>query len=295
LVRDSGESLFVSSRFVWQPGLLLVLPILLFVHRYIDDYGRSMDGELRWTAVGRHLADGLFALVNLGAPAVAVAPLHQLLAVVVLALTFVIAARAYGLHSPLWSALATLPLLGQPYALENLSCGFDCLAMALALGLAVVAAVVLHRVVTRQALLLASLCLYQPATSGFLPFALMLALGETFGLAAPVPERPSLLHRLAWVIVTYDLALASYLLLMRPVLKERTSYAAEQGQALVIDPSLPAQLLRHALEFWRIHFDDRSRWPISVPWLMLVLAYAVVVWIAAGRWPKRLWCRAPWR
>ena len=40
MVRDSGESLFVSSRFVWQPGLLLVLPILLFVHRYIDDYGR---------------------------------------------------------------------------------------------------------------------------------------------------------------------------------------------------------------------------------------------------------------
>lgn len=271
-------------------GLLLVLPILLFVHRYIDDYGRSMDGEYRWAEVGRPLADGLFALVNLGAPAVAVAPLHQLLAVGVLALVAVAAARAYGLRSPFWSALATLPLLGQPYALENLSYGFDCLAMALALGLAVVASVTLHRVVSWRgllvgsALLLASLCLYQPATSGFLPFALMLVVGEALGLAAPVPAPPSLWCRLGRVWASYGLALASYLMLIRLVLQERTSYATEQGRALPLDAALPTQLLRHALEFWRIIFDDWSRWPISVPWLLLPLAYAVVVWIAVGRW-----------
>jgi hypothetical protein len=272
-------------------GLLLVLPILLFVHRYIDDYGRSMDGEFRWAEVGRPLADGLVALVNLGAPAVAVAPLHQLLAVGVLALVAVAAARVYGLRSPFWSALATLPLLGQPYALENLSYGFDYLAMALALGLAVVASVTLHRLVSWRglllstALLLATLCLYQPATSGFLPFALMLVVGEALGLAAPVPAPPSLWCRLGRVWASYGLALASYLMLIRLVLQKRTSYAIEQGRALPLDAALPTQLLRHALEFWRVIFDDWSRWPISVPWLLLLLAYAVVVWIAVGRWP----------
>jgi hypothetical protein len=271
-------------------GLFLVLPILLFVHRYIDDYGRSMDGEYRWAEVGRPLAAGLVALVNLGAPAVAVAPLHQLLAVGVLALVAVAAARAYGLRSPFWSALATLPLLGQPYALENLSYGFDCLAMALALGLAVVASVTLHRVVSwrgllvSSALLLASLCLYQPATSGFLPFALMLVVGEALGLAAPVLAPPSLCRRLGRVWASYGLALASYLMLIRLVLQERTSYATEQGRALPLDAALPTQLLRHALEFWQIIFADWSRWPISVPWLLLLLAYAVVVWVAVGRW-----------
>ena len=271
-------------------GLLLVLPILLFVHRYIDDYGRSMDGEYNWAEVGRPLAAGLVALVNLGAPAVAVAPLHQLLAVGVLALVAVAAARAYGLRSPFWSALATLPLLGQPYALENLSYGFDCLAMALALGLAVLASVTLHRVVSwrgllvSSALLLASLCLYQPATSGFLPFALMLVVGEALGLAAPVPAPPSLWRRLGRVWASYGLALASYLMLIRLVLQERTSYATEQGRALPLDAALPTQLLRHALEFWQIIFADWSRWPISVPWLLLLLAYAVVVWVAVGRW-----------
>jgi hypothetical protein len=271
-------------------GLFLVLPILLFVHRYIDDYGRSMDGEYRWAEVGRPLAAGLVALVNLGAPAVAVAPLHQLLAVGVLALVAVAAARAYGLRSPFWSALATLPLLGQPYALENLSYGFDCLAMALALGLAVLASVTLHRVVSwrgllvSSALLLASLCLYQPATSGFLPFALMLVVGEALGLAALVPAPPSLWRRLGRVWASYGLALASYLMLIRLVLQERTSYATEQGRTLPLDAALPTQLLRHALDFWRIIFADWSRWPISVPWLLLLLAYAVVVWVAVGRW-----------
>jgi hypothetical protein len=87
------------------------------------------------------------------------------------------------------------------------------------------------------------------------------------------------------VWASYGLALASYLMLIRLVLQKRTSYAIEQGRALPLDAALPTQLLRHALEFWRVIFDDWSRWPISVPWLLLLLAYAVVVWIAVGRWP----------
>ncbi|MCE2836985.1 MAG: hypothetical protein LW834_08470, partial [Cyanobium sp. 49614_E6] len=124
-----------------------------------------------------------------------------------------------------------------------------------------------------------------------LPFALMLVLGEALGLAAPLPAPPSLCCRLAlWrrlgrVGASYGLALASYLLLIRLVLQERTSYATEQGRALPLDGALPIQLLRHALEFWQIIFADWSRWPISVPWLLLLLAYAVVVWVAVGRWP----------
>jgi hypothetical protein len=126
--------------------------------------------------------------------------------------------------------------------------------------------------------------LYQPATSGFLPFALMLVLGEALGLAALVPAPPSLWRRLGRVWASYGLALASYLMLIRLVLQERTSYATEQGRTLPLDAALPTQLLRHALDFWRIIFADWSRWPISVPWLLLLLAYAVVVWVAVGRW-----------
>jgi hypothetical protein len=112
----------------------------------------------------------------------------------------------------------------------------------------------------------------------------MLVVGEALGLAAPVSAPPSLWCRLGRVGASYGLALASYLMLIRLVLQERTSYATEQGRALRFDAALPTQLLRHALEFWRVIFADWSRWPISVPWLLLLLAYAVVVWVAVGRW-----------
>ena len=270
-------------------GGLLILPIILFVHRYIDDYGRSMDGSYYWLQVGRPLAEGLFGLVNLGAPSVAVAPLHQLLAVSVLALTAVIAARAYGLRSPLWTPLATLPLIGQPYGLENLSYGFDSFFMATALSLAVVAAVLVHRLPTRLGLLMSALmllgcfCLYQPATSAFLAFALMLVLAEVLGLSAGVPEAPSVQGRIGRVFGTYGLSLLGYALLWNMVLLEQTSYAAEQGQRLPIGPDLPARLLDNSLELWRVILDDWQRWPVVFPCLLLVLSYALVVWMAVGR------------
>lgn len=272
-------------------GCLLILPIILFVHRYIDDYGRSMDGSYYWTQVGRPLADGLVGLVNLGTPAVAVAPLHQLLALAMLSFAAVMGARAYGLRSPVWTPVATLPIIGQPYSLENLSYGFDSLFMATALSLAVAAAVLLHRLPTWRcvgvvvAMLLACLCLYQPAAGAFLAFGLMLVVAEVLGLSADVASAPGAGGRSLRVLAAYGLSLAAYHVLLGLVWRERTSYASEQGQLLAIDGALPGKLMGHALEFWNVIFDDWHRWPVLAPWLLLVLAYGLVVWIAVGRLP----------
>ena len=63
-------------------ALLAILPIILFVPRYVDDYGRSTEGYLNWTKEGfRPLADVIYYLFNLGEPATALAPLAQLLSV----------------------------------------------------------------------------------------------------------------------------------------------------------------------------------------------------------------------
>jgi hypothetical protein len=197
-------------------GLLLILPIVLFVHRYIDDVGRSMDGEYGWTQVGRPLADLLFFLVNLGFPGIALAPLLQLLSIALVSLVAVVASRAYGIRSSFWSALGSLPLLGNPYALENISYGFDCLAMALSLSLAVVAAVLIQLIGSREGLfasillLVASLCLYQPGSSAFLPFALMLVVGHRLGLLDESLMHLSTATRIVRVLLSYCLALASY-------------------------------------------------------------------------------------
>ncbi len=266
-------------------GLLLGLPILLFVHRYIDDIGRSMDGEIRWVQVGRPLAEWLFALVNLGGHGVAVAPLHQLLTIAIVAVIGVLAARLYAIRSPFWTAAATLPFLGQPYALENLSYGFDCLGMFLGMGLAVLAAIAIAIAPGRAGLigstllLTASLGLYQPATSAFLPFALMLVIGGELHLLDPaaVPRRPAT-GWIARILLSYLTALMLYKLVLQLAFRARTSYAAEQGQLLAFDPQLPGALLHNAGAYWLAIVDDWNRGPAAGVLVALLLAYGVVVW-----------------
>ena len=266
-------------------GLLLAGPILLFVHRYIDDYGRSMDGEIRWVQVGRPLAEWLFTLVNMGGHGVAVAPLHQLLTVALVSLIGVMAARVYAIHSPFWTAIATLPLLGQPYALENLSYGFDCLGMFMGMGLAVLASIAIaietgrRGVITATLLLMASLSLYQPATSAFIPFSLMLVMGGKLRLLEPAAalERPARLW-IGQVLVSYLAALGLYTLILRLTLHAPTSYAAEQGQLLPFDAHLPIALLHNSWAYWLAIHDDWNQWPLSGILLALILAYVHAIW-----------------
>lgn len=271
-------------------GALLGLPILLFVHRYIDDYGRSMDGEFRWAEVGRPLAEALFWLLNFGTPATAVAPLHQLLAIAILAFTGAVAARAYGVRSPLWTAVATAPLIAQPYFLENLSYGFDSLAMAVALALPVLAAVLVERVAswaavrTAVGLLVASLACYQPGFNGFLPFALLLGLARTFGLAEAAGKQT---QRFRWLMLrvfcSAFLALALYRLILMITFRSPTSYAINQGRLLPLDFSLAEGLLANAASFWGVIFDDWNGWPVAGVLVFWLLAYALSVWRALGR------------
>jgi hypothetical protein len=265
-------------------GVLTLLPILLFVHRYIDDVGRSMEGYTGWLGAARPLAEGLFVLVNLGTPAVAVAPLYQLLSIALLSIVCVITARVYGIRAPFWTAVGTLPLLAQPYLLENLSYGFDCLGMAMSMSLAVLAAVVLAIVPGRSGLigtsilLTASLCLYQPGSSAFLPFALMLLIGRKLGqVNGAMSERP-IVGTFLRILTSYVVALGLYRLILLVMFRSPVGYAANQGQLLAFDVHLPAALLQNAGSFWRAIYDDWNGWPLAGLVLALGLAYALMVW-----------------
>lgn len=138
--------------------------------------------------VGRPLADIVFYVVNYGHPSFAVSPLYTLLSVFIYSLSGLLMVRAYGHRTPLWSALAVLPLFVQPYGLENLSYGFDSVFMSLSVALAIVAAILVQMSATGLSLvggfllLEASLCMYQPGTSGFIPVAGFLIIGSQLRL-----------------------------------------------------------------------------------------------------------------
>ena len=97
-------------------GLITLLPLLLSVDLYIDDLERAMDGSSAWVRVGRPLADALVEWVSFGRPLTAVAPLYTLVAIALLSVAGVASARAYGIRSAFWTAVASLPLMAQLYA-----------------------------------------------------------------------------------------------------------------------------------------------------------------------------------
>jgi hypothetical protein len=157
-----------------------MLPIILHVPRYIDDYRRSIVGEFWLARLGRPLAELLLRVLSFGGTAIGVSPLLQLAALPIIAFVMAVCATSYGIKSPWIGVLATLPLFFFPYFLENLSYGFDCLPMVLSQGIALLAAVLMLRVrhlgpgvlIAALALLLAVLMLYQPSLSSFLAFLL---------------------------------------------------------------------------------------------------------------------------
>lgn len=155
---------------------LLLYPILHADRPYNDDLKRALLGRASWDSNGRPLTTLLMrALQCYDHAMVDIAPLPQIVAIVLLAWTGARLARRYTDASPWLAALLVFPLGAQPFFLENLSYQFDALSMALAIGLAVWP---LLLPATRRgsgwgiASLFGALCLYQPAINVFLVLAL---------------------------------------------------------------------------------------------------------------------------
>src|SRR5688500_4975294 len=66
--------------------IAVVFPMMMVARPMLDDMGRGAYGYFRWGETGgRFLADGLYYLINFGAPAISVPFLNQLIAALLLA------------------------------------------------------------------------------------------------------------------------------------------------------------------------------------------------------------------
>ena len=214
---------FVDRRALWASiavAGLIVVPLMLNVPLYFDDLGRSLSGSYGWSEDGRPLADAVSQLLLLGAPRTVLnSPLGLLICVPLMALGSCLLARILQ-HPRFWGApLACVFLFGSPYFIENLSYGFDAPQMVLAVLLNLWAAwLTLKRVTVAPMLLavtlvLAGLCLYQPAHAAFwIPVLLALVFPDRTApdpSPAPIRSGPVLLRSLG--------VLAAALLLYRGV------------------------------------------------------------------------------
>ena len=269
--------------FILIAGLIALLPVILFVHFYIDDYGRSFGGHFNWDRVGRPLADIVFYVVNYGRPSVAVSPLYTLLSVFIYSLTGLLMVRAYGHRSPVWSALAVLPLLAQPYGLENLSYGFDSVFMSLSLALAIIAAILLQISATGFGLvggfllLEASLCMYQPGTSGFIPVAGFLVIGSQLRLLVGDVAVMSLRMRLLRSLVAYGAALVSYRVLVSMTFEQWSGYGAESSQMMNLSQILSLEFATRLIAPWAQVARDFGRAPLLIVLTCFLISYVLLV------------------
>lgn len=270
--------------YVLASGLAL-LPIILFVPRYIDDYRRGIEGYFRWTKQSfRPLADGMYFLFNLGAPATALAPLGQLLSLLVAAVAAVALRGAFQIRNTWLAVLATLPLLINPYFLENFSYGFDCLSMTTAVALAVFAASQTHRAWSWGhwgaicAALLGVLLLYQPALGAYLPIALSLWIWRRLDhhlRQTATPDAPSL--RGLFVIIAAPLTSLVILKLLTSILwRQRSSYARSAGELREFS-GLAEGVWGSVSSYLKSLWQHWSGTPFSLIFLVLVITYVVIL------------------
>ena len=263
--------------------LLACLPIVLFIPRYIDDYGRGVRGYYRWAQSGfRPLADWVYSAFNLGGPATAVAPLGQLASIPVSAMGALAISRVFQIGNPYVAVAATLPMYVNPYFLENLSYGFDALSMTAALTLAILAAAQVSRGgpwrqgVRITAGLLACLFLYQPAFGAYLPLALTAWLWQWKSKPHLADSRAAEAGSVIAMFAAPALSLIVYFISAQFFWLDRTSYGQKSS-----DLKAPWQLVMtiadslsgYLQSLWR-YWHDTAFLPI---FLLLVIGFVVAL------------------
>ena len=272
-------------------GLITLLPLILAIDLYIDDIERAMNGGRGWVKLGRPLADVLVEWLNFGRPATAIAPLHTILAIALLSSVGVACARAYGISSPFWTAIATLPLMAQPYALQAMSYGFDSLFISVALASSVMAAFLIHLrkswkiVIIALVLQLVSFGLYQPAANGFLAMTGCFCVASGLNLLDQHWQILSQRWRLFISVVIYAGGYGFYRLILFVFFEYKLNkYAAGASELKLFDKSLISSIFISAFEPIQILIKDFNYLPILLPFLLLFSAYVILVakWRSLG-------------
>lgn len=275
LMKSRGNLFFAC----FATQLLIVIPIILAGRLYIDDLRRSAEGELGWWRVGRPLADALFFFANLGSPAVDVFPLNQILGAGFIAFAGVLLAEMFRLKRPMLVAVATLPLGGQPYFLENLSYSFDSLTMTAGLLASVIGSyLVLQKrgtwpVIASALMIFGALCLYQQTVIAF--FLIIVVV---------IASRPSSREHLFLIVGTSFFVSATAVLSYKLFITIPSEGYAEQAAKLWPLPELAEGIIENTVKYW---MTLHKHWGQSVFGGCALIVIAVGMYLATQSFSAR--------
>jgi len=162
-------------------SLVYVLPIIIANFYYIDDLGRSLEGNTGWKGNGRPLADWVAIILSDGKPLMDVSPWIQILSVVTLDYVLILFVKKL---IPMASAFQLFIVASFAYLnlfmLENLSYKFDSFGMIVSLGIFLLLYSLPDKNVNRKFLCLSSslavllsLSIYQASVGAYISLAVL--------------------------------------------------------------------------------------------------------------------------
>ncbi|MER1974596.1 glucosyltransferase domain-containing protein [Pseudocitrobacter faecalis] len=150
---------------------------------YTDDLARIMLNYLRWSEDGRPLADLVVFLLSFGGRIIDIAPMSQVLSILVCALSCLIIADNSSDGLNLKNLIATSILFTTPFFIQNASYHFDVITISLAILFAVIPLAFVNKGVITASIVffscsVASLSLYQPAIGVLYAYVLCRAISD---------------------------------------------------------------------------------------------------------------------
>lgn len=261
-------------------ALFYMFPILLANVPYMDDIYRITNGNLHWASEGKPLADYILRMMNMRQTVVDMAPLPQIVGLLLLCYGLVkFAERFFVSERGAVSLSLLLCALFSPYLLENMAFRYE--ALFYLAGLGAVFFIIslpdergLHHVLIMLGLV-ALFSVYQPLITAFVVMTLFEAYYRVMTGTAPIKKVfGGLMIRGVETVVAFAL----YTLLI-PRFLVREAYLANsyvQMRAQIVsfsDPALLQQLFQHAGRY----FEMITMIPRSMPDVLVGMLGAAIV------------------
>ena len=275
MVRKNKIKFWKENRFLLKPFLVLlaiylvgISAIILAGVHYADDIARTNYGYAGWNGFSRYVDTVLAHILHADGYLTNIAPLPQIIAMVILALASVLmicvisGKEVFKLKWTkwIWQVVAVIPLALSPYMLECLSYQYDAPYMAISVFCAVVPLMFREQkkwmYISAIVVGILTICMtYQAAVGIFLMLVVMVAIKEW-------SEKKNNKEILRFVLISAGVFLLTLLVFQKILMKPRDAYASNSLPAI---GELIPKFFEHLGQYFALVLSD-----FKILWLVAI-------------------------